>query len=57
MDELTKAIEDTKQKMAEAINQSGLPIGVVEMILSDFMQQIQIMKLQPQKDERKDDVQ
>lgn len=57
MDELTKAIEETKQKVAEAINQSGLPIGIVEMILADFMQQIQIMKLQPQKDTGKDDVQ
>ncbi|MBP3891461.1 MAG: hypothetical protein J6D29_04740 [Solobacterium sp.] len=51
MDELTKAIEETKQKMAEAINQSGLPIGIVEMILADFMQQIQIMKLQPRENE------
>lgn len=51
MDELTQAIENTKQAMADAINNSGLPVGIVEMILADFLNQIQIMKLQSKENE------
>lgn len=54
MDELTQAIDKTKQEMADAINKSGLPVGIVEMILADFQHQIQIMKLNIKEQEVQD---
>lgn len=45
MDEISKMIEDTKKKIADAINESGLPISIIEMILTEYQNQIQIIKL------------
>lgn len=45
MDEISKIIEDTKKKIADAINESGLPISIIEMILTEYQNQIQIIKL------------
>lgn len=55
MDEITQAIDKTKQEMADVINKSGLPVGIVEMILTDFQHQIQMMKLQYKEAEQNGD--
>lgn len=45
MDEFTKRIDEVKEMIAKAINESQLPVGVIEMILTEYLNQIQIIKM------------
>lgn len=40
MKTITMSIDETKKKLADTINNSGLPFSVIEMILNEIMPQV-----------------
>lgn len=64
MKPITLAIEEIKNKLAQDINESGLPMAVIEMILKDLYQQsqqlakqeLELDKKQLEKEEQKEEI-
>lgn len=64
MKSITIAIDETKNKLAQDINSSGLPMVVVEMILKDLYQQsqqlakqeLELDKKQLEKEKQKEEI-
>lgn len=58
MDELTKTLTETKQKIVDVLNQSGLHPMILQMMINDIQHQLNdaVISLQQAKGEKEDGV-